>query len=239
MRLTGHRVLVVGVGVGLGPATVYMLLKDGATVVMASRTRERLDEVKRQLKSYGTAEYVTGDASKMAEAETIVNEAFKMMGRIDDLVILAGSYADSPIESLSEDTVNIMVDTNMRAPLYIMKSAMKYLKENSSVVMVSSVFGTYAPGNGNVAYAAAKAGVAKITETLSNELLKKKIRVNAVAPRAMGHEFEPDRDWRSSRNLGDIECPPEDVASVITWLLTDESAWINGDVIAVDGGRKK
>lgn len=231
--------LVVGVGSGLGPATVYLLLKDGASVVMAARTKDRLEEVKKQLGEYGKLEYVTGDASKLNGAESIVKDAVKIFGGIDDLVVLAGSYADTPIEGLTEEGVNTMVDTNLRAPLYTVRNALQYLKEGSSVVMVSSVFGTYASGIGNVAYSATKAGVAKSTEVLANELSKKKIRVNSVAPRAMKHEFSPGRNWRAERMLGDAECPPEDVASVIVWLLSEESSWVNGTVIPVDGGKKK
>lgn len=239
MRLDGRRVLVVGVGSGLGPATVYFLLKDGAKVVMAARTAERLEDLKSKLKAYGNVDFVSGDASRMDGAEKIVNEAVKKLGGIDDLVVLAGNYMDTPIESIDESGVNAMVDANLKAPLYTIRNALPHLNDGGSIVMVSAVFGTYASSIGNVAYSATKAGVAKATEVLANELIKRKIRVNAVAPRAMRHDFVADRDWKRERNLGDPDCPPEDVASVIVWLLTGESSWINGTVIPIDGGKKK
>ncbi len=231
--------LVVGVGSGLGPATVYLLLKDGARVVMAARTKDRLDKLKSDLKGYGSVEYVTGDASTLDGAGGIVDGAAKILGGIDDLILLAGNYMDTPIADLNEDGLNAMVDANLKAPLYTIRHALRYLKGNASIVMVSAVFGTYASSSGNVAYSATKAGVAKATEVLANELISRKIRVNAVAPRAMRHDFAVGRDWRNERALGDKDCPPEDVASAIVWLITEESSWINGAVIPLDGGKKK
>ncbi len=231
--------MVVGVGSGLGPATVYLLLKDGARVVMAARTKDRLDKLKAEFGKYGSVDYVSGDASSVKGSGDIVEGATRILGGIDDLILLAGNYIDTPIDRLDEDGINAMVDANLKAPLYTIRNALPYLKEGASIVLVSAVFGTYASSSGNVAYSATKAGVAKATEVLANELLFRKIRVNAVAPRAMRHDFAAERDWRKERSLGDKDCPPEDVASVIVWLITDESSWVNGAVIPLDGGKKK
>ncbi len=239
MRLDGKTVLVIGVGPGLGSATAYMLLKDGARVIMAARSEERLREIRKVLSKYGNVDYVVGDASGQSGARKIVEEARKKAGRIDHLALLAGNYVDSPIENLTEEQLDGMINANLKSPIYALNAAVKDLGQGSSVVMVSSVFGTYATSTGNVAYSSTKAGVAKAVEVLASELSGRGIRVNAVAPRAMDHDFVPERDWRSKRKLGGKSCPPEDVARVVVWLMSDESEWVDGAVIPVDGGARK
>ena len=231
--------LVVGVGPGLGSATAYLLLKEGASVVIASRNEDRLKSVKAQLAIFGQIDYVVGDVSSMEGAKRLVHDAVDKYGSVDHLALIAGDYIDSPIEELTEEQLDRMIDANLKSPLYALSAALQDLKAGSSIVMISSVFGTYATGVRNVAYSATKAGVAKSVEVLAMELSQKGIRVNAVAPRAMNHDFVPGRDWKSLRKLGEKACPPEDVASVVVWLLSGESEWIDGAVIPVDGGEKR
>lgn len=239
LRLAGKKVFVVGVGPGLGSATAYLLLKEGASVVIASRNEDRLKSVKAQLAIFGQIDYVVGDVSGMEGAKKLVHDAVDKYGSIDHLALIAGDYIDSPIEELTEEQLDRMVDANLKSPLYALSAALQDLKAGSSIVMISSVFGTYATGVRNVAYSATKAGVAKSVEVLAMELSQRGIRVNAVAPRAMNHDFVPGRDWKSLRKLGEKACPPEDVASVVVWLLSGESEWIDGAVIPVDGGEKR
>ena len=231
--------LVVGVGSGLGSATAYLLLKEGASVVIASRNEDKLKSVKAQLAIFGQIDYVVGDASSMEGAKKLVHDAVDKYGSIDHLALIAGDYIDSPIEGLTEEQVDSMVSANLKSPLYALNASLQNLKAGSSVVMVSSVFGTYATGIRNVAYSATKAGVAKSVEVLAMELSQRGIRINAVAPRAMNHDFVPGRDWKALRKLGEKACPPEDVASVVVWLLSGESEWIDGAVIPVDGGTRR
>lgn len=239
MKLEGKKAFVVGVGPGLGSATTYLLLREGAQVVIAARTADRLERIKVQLGKYGNLDYITGDASSTTGADNLAKAAAAKLGKIDLLILLAGNYADTPIAHISEAEMDSMLDSNVKAPIFVLSRSIPYLSEGSSVVMISSVLGTYGSSSGNVAYSAAKAGIAKATEVLSNELLSKGIRVNAVAPRSMRHDFAPERNWRLLRKLGDPDCPPEDVASVIAWLCSSEASWIDGIVIPVDGGRKK
>ncbi len=239
MELKDKKILVVGVGKGLGPATVYLLLKHGAEVVMASRTLDRLELLKSELSVYGRLSFVVSDASTPEGANYIISEAIKQLGQIDGLVILVGNYTDTPIDMLDEHGLNEMINANLKGPLYLIKSSLQYLKNGSSIVMISSTLGTYATGIGNVAYSSTKAGVAKATEVLASELIPRGIRVNSVAPKSMRHDFVPGRDWKTYRKLGDSECPPEDVAVVIAWLLSEDASWVNGAVIPVDGGNRR
>ena len=238
MSLVGKKVLVMGVGSGLGPATSYFLLKGGADIVIVARNESNLKKVKKELSGYGKIDYIVADLSTISGARKAVDQSLKKLGKIDHLAVLVGNYMDTPIKSLSEEKMESMIGVNLKAPIYAVKEALPHLKGGSAIVMVSSIEGTYGHGLDEIVYASAKAGLAKATELLAYELLDKNIRVNAVAPKAMRHDFEPEREWKKSRKLGDIECPPEDVAKVIMWLLDDESEWINGAVIPVDGGAR-
>ena len=239
MRLEGKNIVVVGVGPGLGSATVYFLLKEGANVIMVSRTKDKLEAIKNQLSKYGKLDYVVGDPSTVENAEKLMKDVISKANKIDGLALLVGTYVSTPIESLKENDFDLLINANVKAPLYTIRASLPYLANGSSVVMVSSIMGLYNIAAGNVGYSVAKAAVAKATEVLSVELLSKSIRVNSVAPNGMNHDFVPDRDWKKLRKLGDSSCPPEDVARVITWLITDESEWVNGVVLPVTGGSRK
>jgi 3-oxoacyl-[acyl-carrier protein] reductase len=238
MRLEGKNIVVVGVGPGLGSATVYFLLKEGAKVTMVSRNKDKLEEIKKQLPKYTELEYVVGDPSTLKGAEKLAKDLTKKNKHIDGLALLAGNYVNTPIDKLKEEDLELLVSANMKAPLYMLEAALPSLGKGSSVVLVSSIMGLYNIAPTNVVYSMAKAAVANATEVLSMELIGKGIRVNAVAPNGMNHDFEPDRDWKKLRKLGDASCPPEDVARVITWLITDESEWVSGAVIPVTGGSR-
>ena len=171
-------------------------------------------------------------------AEEIVEAAARELGGIDHLVVSAGGYVETPIEELGEEQLEEMVSLNLKAHVYSVKAALRYLREGSSVVLVSSMGGAYRVWPRHSAYLASKAAAARLVEALAVELMPRGIRVNGVAPGGMRHDFEPGRDWRGLRRLGDPVAPPEDVARVVVWLLTDEASWITGAVIPVDGGRR-
>ncbi|MCL4373993.1 MAG: SDR family oxidoreductase [Candidatus Marsarchaeota archaeon] len=238
MALNGKNALVVGVGPGLGSATAYMLLKDGAKVAICSRTQDKIEEIAKSLSKYGKVEYIVGDASTQKSATEIINQSVKKLGSIDLLVLTVGNYVSTSIGSINEKDIDNLFGANIKAPLFLVDAAKRFMKRGSSIVLVSSVFGLYKSGKNSFAYSAAKAGVAKLAETLAQELVLDGIRVNAVAPLSMRFDFEPERDWKKERKLGDSECPPEDVASVIRWLASEESEWVDGVTIPVDGGAR-
>ncbi len=111
----------------MGSATAYMLLKDGARVIMAARSEERLREIRKVLSKYGNVDYVVGDASGQSGARKIVEEARKKAGRIDHLALLAGNYVDSPIENLTEEQLDGMINANLKSPIYALNAAVKDL----------------------------------------------------------------------------------------------------------------
>ncbi len=238
MRLRDRRVLVVGVGPGLGSAVAYFLLREGASVAIAARNTEKLDSIVARLAPYGRIVAVQGNAARPDDAARIVDSAFDRLGGLDHLVVSAGGYAETPIQALETPLLMSMLELNFLSHMYVVREALRRLGPGSAIVLVTSIGGAYAAWPRHVAYVSSKAATAKAVEVLAAELVDRGIRVNGVAPGGMSHDFEPGRDWRRYRKLGDPVAPPEDVARVIVWLLTDEAEWVNGAVIPVDGGRR-
>ncbi|BBD73688.1 3-ketoacyl-ACP reductase [Sulfodiicoccus acidiphilus] len=236
MRLQDRKVLVAGVSRGLGYSVAYLALKEGAYVTLNSRDERKLSQLKEELSSYGKVNTVQGDLSTPQGAKSVVEEATKLMGGLDHLVITVGGYVEDTIEDPSG--LEEMLTNHVRVPVYLVKAASKYLREGSSIVAVSSMVALGVADPAQLSYAAAKTALVKLVEVLAAELLPRGVRVNGVAPSFIKGDFEPGREWRKMRKLGDDGAPPEDFASVVLWLLTDESEWVDGVVIPVDGGAR-
>ncbi|MFN3803893.1 MAG: SDR family NAD(P)-dependent oxidoreductase [Pyrobaculum sp.] len=228
MRLVGKNVVVVGVGPGLGSAVVYLLLKEGASVYAFARTVEFLRQLEAEYSRYGFVKTGARDFSKLQETPTEVD------GVVHGLVVTAGGYVSGSIDELREGELEDMLSRNLRAHLYAVKAFLPLMRQGSSIVLTSSIGGTYAVWPRHVAYVASKAALAKAVEALAAELLDRGIRVNAVAPGGMTRDLKPGRGY----SLGDPQAPPEEVAKVVVWLLTEEASWVTGAVIPVDGGRR-
>ncbi|WP_052886101.1 SDR family oxidoreductase [Thermoproteus uzoniensis] len=238
-RLQGARVFVGGVGPGLGSAVVYFALLEGARVFAVARSRDFLERLRRELSGLGELHVGAYDLSRPESAEAAVAEAASKLGGLDAVVVTAGGYVEAPIDALDPAVLEEMLSRNLKAHLYAVRAAVRRLKPGSSIVLVTAVGGAYPAWlRNNAAYVSSKAALARAVEALAAELAERGIRVNGVAPGGMRKDFAPGRDWRRERRLGDPQAPPEDVARVIIWLLTDESYWVNGAVIPVDGGRR-
>lgn len=237
MRLAGRNLVVVGVGPGLGSAVVYLALREGAQVYGFARNKEFLSQLARAMSPYGRVYTGVADFSNWAEAKRAAEEAAKVFDAVHGLVVAAGGYVAGGVEELEPEQLEDMLARNLKAHLYAVKAFSKLMAEGSSVVLVSSIGGAYAAWPKHIAYVAAKAAVAKAAESLAAELIDRGIRVNVVAPGGMSKDFAPGRQYQRPR-LGAPQAPPEEVAKVVIWLLTDEAGWINGAVIPVDGGRR-
>ncbi|WP_338603958.1 SDR family NAD(P)-dependent oxidoreductase [Sulfolobus tengchongensis] len=235
-RLDNKKVVIVGVSEGLGYATAYFALKEGAQVCINARTESKLRRMREVLNKYGKIEYVVGDVSNITGAKNVIEKCASLINGIDHLVISVGGYIEDTIENFSG--LDEMLTNHIKIPLYVINASLKFLKEGSSVVLVSSMSGISKASPDQLSYAIAKAGLAKEVEVLASELINKGIRVNGIAPTTIDGEFEPERNWRKNRKLGDDKAPPEDFANVIIWLLTDESEWIDGVIIPVHGGSR-
>jgi len=246
LKLEGKVAIVTGAGregKGIGRFVALALAREGADIVIADYVLEAAEAVAQEVCSLGRkAVAVRADVAKYADAEAIVRKALDEFGRVDILINNAGITRDALIPKMSEEEWDQVINTNLKGTFNCTKAVTKpMLKQRSGkIVNVSSVMGII--GNiGQANYSASKAGIIGLTKTTARELGSRGINVNAVAPGFIQTAMTEDLPENVKDNLNK-QIPlhrlgtPEDVASVILFLCTEDSSYITGQVINVDGG---
>ena len=244
-KLKGKVAIVTGASKGIGAAIAKSLAAAGASVVVNyASSKAGADAVVADIAAAGgKAVAVGGDVSKTADAKGIVDAAIKHFGKLDVLVNNSGVYEFAPLEDITEDHFNKQFNVNVLGLLLTTQAAAKHLGEGSSVINIGSLVTRIVPPGSSV-YTATKGAVDAITGVLSRELGPRKIRVNAVNPGMVetegthtagfiGSEFESHAV--ANTPLGRIG-QPNDIASIVTFLASDESAWLTGEHLFAGGG---
>lgn len=241
-RFEGKTAIVTGASRGIGLAIAQRLVAEGARVVITARKKETLDEAVAQLGGPQVALGVPGKADDLEHQADTIRQAIETFGSLDLLVNNTGiNPAYGPIVDLDLGAARKVVEVNCIAALSWVQQAHKaWMKEHGgAIVNVSSVSGIRpAPGIGF--YGASKAMLVALTELMALELAPD-IRVNAVAPAVVktkfatalyeGREDEVAAGYPLKR-LGE----PEDIGSVVAFLLSQDASWITGQLVVVDGG---
>ena len=242
--LDGKRALVTGASRGIGRAVALRLAADGASVAVNYHTgeAEAADVVAAITGSGGTAVAIGGDVSDAPQAAGLVAAAQEALEGLDILVNNAGITRDNLALRLSEEDWDAVLDTNLKGAFLCTKAALRpMLRQRSGRIinMSSVVAGTGNPGQAN--YAAAKAGLIGLTKTLAREVASRGITVNAVAPGFISTRMV-DAITEEQQALVLERIPlarfgtPEDVAAAIAFLASDDTGYITGQVLGVDGG---
>jgi len=241
----GKTAIVTGSSRGVGRATALRLAEAGADVVVnyLSNDAEAIETVE-MCKNKGVgAVAVKADVSEFSGASEVARVALERFGRIDLLVCNAGVWDGAPIEDMSEELWNKVINTNLKSAWAMTKACVPAMKKQPSaaIVMVSSTAGQRGEANYSN-YAASKGGQISFTKALASELCPK-IRVNAVAPgwieTAMVREALQDPDYLAEQ-LAKIPlnrmASTDDVALSICFLLSDWSQHITGEILNINGG---
>ncbi|TMD16075.1 MAG: SDR family oxidoreductase [Chloroflexi bacterium] len=244
MRFDDRVVLITGGGRGIGAASAQRFASEGARVVVSDMDLAPAEEVANPLKGLAVA----CDVTNREQVEDMVARAVRELGRLDVLVCCAGIIRDNLLFKMSDDDWDAVIDTHLKGTFLCARAAQKPMVEQKSGQMVF-LSSTSALGNrGQTNYSAAKAGLQGMARTLAIELGPFNINVNAVAPgfvetrmtRAtadrMGVDFEAFKLGAASqiplRRVGQ----PDEIASVIAFLCSDESSFVSGQTIYVRGG---
>ncbi|WP_181312680.1 SDR family oxidoreductase [Nocardioides campestrisoli] len=240
--LNGKTAIITGASRGIGLGIAQRLVAEGVRVCVTARKAEALEEAVAALGGPEHAIGVAGNASDESHREEVVARTLETFGSVDLLVNNTGiNPVYGPMVEIDLDAARKIVETNVISALAWVQSAHRaWMGEHGgSVVNISSVAGTK-PAPGITMYGASKAMLISVTESLAVEL-GPDIRVNAVAPAVVKTRFASalyegrEEEVASSYPLKRLGVP-EDIGSVVAFLLSDEAAWLTGQTLVVDGG---
>jgi 3-oxoacyl-[acyl-carrier protein] reductase len=237
--------IVTGASLGIGSAIALDLARNGADVAINYRKHEgEAAEICRQITAMGRRGLIVqADVSRFAEAQAMVERVVRELGRIDILVNNAGINRDAVVWKMTEEQWDDVLATNLKGYFNFIRAVAPIFKEQGSgkIVNVTSINGLRGKF-GQANYAAAKAGIIGLTKTVARELARSNVNCNAVAPGLIETDMmrQASDDVRQKAIaeivLGRIGAP-EEVAWVVTFLCTEKSRHVTGEVIKVDGGQ--
>ena len=251
-RLLDRNAIVTGAAQGMGLAIAKALYREGARVLLMDVNEKAVIAAARKIDPSGArAVGRGGDVTKLDEVQALVKEMKGLWGTVDILVNNAGGALHTPhvLEEIQEKDWNLVVDVNLKGTFLCCQAVIPEMAKQGKGVIVnmSALAGHWRASLAGVQYAAAKAGVEGLTRQLAYDWGKSGIRVNAIAPtvtltgdRIQGlweaKSEEEKRKVLSAIPLGRLGTP-EEVASVVVFLASDESSFITGITIDVNGGR--
>jgi len=246
MRLQGKVAIVTGGARDIGRDVSIQLAKEGAKVVINFFSSEaEAKETQQQITaSGGEAIAVKGDMTKWEEVQTLVEETKKAFGDHIHLLVnvVGGLFGRKTIEEQDEEWYNLLMDVNLKSVFFTTKAVVNSMPSGSSIINFSSQAGRDGGGGGASLYATAKGAVMTYTRAMSKELGPKGIRVNAVAPGMIATSFH-DRFTKPEIRTNVAAATPlrrqgeaKDVADLVVYLASDESAFITGANIDINGG---
>lgn len=248
-RLAGKCAVITGGGTGIGQAIALAFAREGAQVAVAGRRKDKLDGTLRFLQQVGdSALALECDVTRAEDTERVIKSVEDAFGKVNVLVNNAGALSVSTVETIAEADWDRVMATNVKGPFLMSRAALPAMRRagGGSIINVSSVLGIVAIRD-RAAYCASKGGVTMLTRAMALDHAHDNIRVNCVCPSIVESEMtqnlfaetEAGRQARESR-LASIPLgrfgKPADIAGLAVFLASEESSWMTGTVIPVDGG---
>ena len=244
MNLSGKSAIVTGASRGIGRAIAIDLAARGASVVVNYNSSESAaQEVLSAITTAGgKAIAVRGDVSKPEDASVVIKAAIDAYGKVDILVNNAGTTRDTLLMTMKEEDWDVVIDTDLKSVYHCSKAVVRSMirQRSGRIINIASVVGLSGQA-GQSNYAAAKAGVIGFTKSLAREVGSRGITVNAVAPGFIPTALTnvlTDEQKESAIKMTPLGRfgKPEEVAYAVSFLASDEAAFITGAVLSVDGG---
>lgn len=242
MRLKEKTAIITGGGTGIGLACAQLFTQEGARVVIFGRRLDRLEQAQRKIGSAVLA--IQGDITSAADTERLVETAAKQLGKVDILVNNAGIFAPSPLHETEDAVWDQTFNINMHGVFQLTRKILPQMiaQGSGSIIHISSILGMIAvPGAS--AYNASKGALNQFSKSIAVEYGGQGIRSNAVCPGMI--ETEMTEELRSDQALMQEFIKgyplgrfgkPEEVAQACLFLASDESAFITGTTLPIDGG---
>lgn len=243
MKLAGKVALVTGAAQGIGKAVALLLARNGADIIVSDINLEKAEETANEIKSIGRkALAVKGDVANWNDVERMVEVILEKFAKIDILVNNAGITRDKLVLRMTEEDWDAVLDVNLKGTFHCTKAVVRHMAKQRSgkIVNIASVVGEM--GNaGQANYSASKAGVIGLTKTIAREFAQRGININAIAPGYIETpmtEVLPEKAKEELKKLIPMERlgKPEDVAEAVLFLVSEESNYITGHVLNVNGG---
>ncbi len=241
--LTDKVAIVTGASRGIGRAIALALAAQGAKVVASARNGEALDNLVAEIKGQGgEATAVVGDVAVSTDAARLIEQAVDAYGQVDILVNNAGITRDGLLLRMKDEDWDAVLDTNLKGAFLCIRAAAKVMSKQRSgrIINISSVVGEM--GNaGQANYCASKAGLLGLTKSVARELARRNVTVNAITPGFIVTDMT-DGMTDKAREAMTEQIPlgrlgeADDIANAVIFLCSDQSSYVTGQVLGVNGG---
>ncbi|BDA80553.1 oxidoreductase [Leptospira kobayashii] len=242
MRFKDKVILITGGNSGIGLSTAKRLASEGAKVAITGRDKDALDKAVKELGSNSLG--IVADVTKLEDLDRMYITIKEKYGKLDGIFANAGTAAFIPISDITEESYDQLMNTNVKGVYFTLQKAIPYLLPGSAIVLNASVVAS--KGNaGTSVYAATKAAVRSMARTFSGELSQKNIRVNVVSPGPIEtplwkRGMTPVPDEALARIAQGVPIKrfgtEEEIAASVAFLLSEDSTYIYGVELNVDGG---
>ncbi len=234
--------IVTGAAGGIGEAIVRKLGAQGIAVVGTGRSAAKLKVLADALSGTMRFSYVATDITGDEAPKAIVDHALTAFGTITYLVNNAGAGVWAPVHETSDAMMNEVIDISLKAPFRLCREVLPHMVKGCGIVTIGSTFGIMGGLDGGI-YCAVKSGLTGLTQTMAAQYGEQGIRANVVAPTVVRTPMT-DGAWdypafqRINQGLTPFyrDCLPDDVANAVAFLCSDRGEFINGQVLAIDGG---
>ena len=231
--------VITGGNSGIGYATAKSLNENGVKIIITGRRKEAIEKAASELNVSG----LLADQSNLSDIDILVAKVKEDFGKVDILLINAGITKFAPIELMTENMFDEIMNVNFKGAYFTLSKFIPILNDNASVVMLSSTSATISAQSASI-YAASKAAINAVMKIAALELASRKIRVNAVSPGPVATEIMNKLGLDNSVEAQIINSIPlsrlgkaDEVADLITYLSGDNASFITGSNFLIDGGQ--